>query len=237
MTDFVERFLAEGAPSPLTEMTDGWFAILHGTAESIRVVGAVEGWDLTAPPRWHTRRVYPIPWVAAGISEDNELVALNLTRVDCRKLPEGTRRAMELQAHQFCSTPQHLWAKSTVTTARYTHDGYLLVGMRRIPMKNLFATPETKFAIERGKTFHNLSPKQRVIAKLLDAHDGLTLDELLENLQRIAPQKKHTRAALHVELSRMRNQQKIAINKLEDGRYIVTPNSSNKEGQTLETVG
>jgi hypothetical protein len=217
----VHRFLAEGAPSPLTETGEGWFAYLDAQTADIRVVGALTGWDLVAPARWHPRRVYPTPWAAAGFAQTGELVALNLARVGHTKLPDVTRRALDLQAMQFCSTPPHQWARTTVHTARYTHDGYLMVGARKIPMTKLLSTGEAIFEHEREKTFHYLSPKQRNIAQLLDTYEGLTLDDLHSKLQEIAPGKRHSKAALHVELSRMRSQPKIMICKTPDGRYTV----------------
>lgn len=237
MSTHVRRFLTEGAPSPLTENHDGWYAYLDPHTADIRVVGALAGWELTAPARWLPRRMYKTPWVAVGFAQTGELVALNLARINHMKLPAQNRRSLELQAAQFCLTPAHLWARTTVHTARYTHDGYLMVGPRKIPMKKLLLTSEPIFEREREKTFHYLSPKQRNIAQLLATYDGLTLDDLLSKLQEIAPEKRHSRAALHVELSRMRSQPNIAICKAADGRYTITQKRSNNPSQAVEVLG
>lgn len=236
MSNYVQRFLTEGAPSPLTETSEGWYAYLDAHTADIRVVGAIAGWELVAPARWQPRRVYPTPWAAAGFAQTGELVALNLARISHTQLPQTTVRALQLQALQFCSTPPHLWARTTVHAARYTHDGYLMIGARKIPMTKLLSTSETVFEDEQEKTFHYLSPKQRNIAQLLDTYKGLTLDDLLCKLQEISPEKRHSKAALHVELSRMRNQPKIAICKSADGRYTITRKPSDKRGQALESV-
>ena len=226
----IDRFLTDGAPSPLAELRDGLYAFLEPRTAELTVIGAVADWNLTAAARWKPRRVYPTPWVAVGFHQDNQLVMLNLARVNHAKLPEATRRAMELQAHQFCSTSPRQWARTALHAARYTHDGYLLVGARKIPIKHLLKTSAEIYQREREKTYQDLSPKQRNIAQLLAASEGMTMQELVIGLQRITPEKRVTKAAVHVELSRMRSRPKIGIQRHEDGRYTISHNPLDPRG-------
>ncbi|BBX30677.1 MULTISPECIES: hypothetical protein [Mycolicibacterium] len=231
-----ERFLADGAPSPLAELQDGYYALLDPRSAQLTIVGALPDWNLTAAARWNPKRVNPTPWVAVGIHQDDQLVILNLSTVSHAKLPEATSRALELQAHQFCSSVPRQWARTTRHVARYTHDGQLVVGVRKIPMKQLFSTSPEIFERVREKTFFGLPPKQRQIAQIITTYDGLTMDELVGHLQRITPEKRITKGAVHVELSRMRNSRKICICRDQNGGYSILDNSAKIGAQGAELV-
>lgn len=224
----VDRFLTEGAPSPLTEQSEGLYALLEPRTADLTVVGAVQDWKLVASARWKPRRIYPNPWAAVGLTQDDDLMILNLARVDHTALPLSTRRALELQAHQFCSTRAPQWARTTTHSARSTHDGYLLIGARKIPMKQLLKTSEEIFTREREKSFGALTPKQRNIAHLLATADGgLSITELVTQLQQLDPDKRITKAAVHVELSRMRHHPTLSLIRSHDGHYTIVNTAEN----------
>lgn len=234
----VDRFLTEGAPSPLAELSEGLYALLDPGTADLSVVGAAEGWKLVAAARWKPRRIYPNPWAAVGFTQDDSLMILNLARVDHTALPAATKRALELQAHQFCSTRASQWARTTTHTARHTHDGYFLVGARKTPMKQLLKTSEEIFAREREKSFGTLTPKQRNIAHLLStAEGGLSIAELITRLQELTPDKRITKGAVHVELSRMRQNSMLSLVRDGTGNYIIGPNTDENSAHASEMVG
>lgn len=216
----VGRFLTTGAPDPLATIDDGTHATISVSGE-ITVLGCQHGWRLVADARWHERRLDRTPWAVAAVTTADELLAINLAAVDIAALPAGIGRALELQALQFCSTPQKRWRETIRTSAGFTHDSYFLVGGHKTPVKRPVSTPEDVFAIQREKTFHYLSEKPRRIAQLLDVNDGLTLEELIEHFNPEAAQRRAVKNSLHTELVRMRKHPKINLCRTPDGRYTI----------------
>ncbi|WP_131823700.1 hypothetical protein [Mycobacterium talmoniae] len=184
------------------------------------MVGSQPAWRLVADARWQPRRVYPTPWAVAAITPTDDLVVLNLAAVDIAHLPAGVVRSLQLQAHQFCSTTK--WSRTARTPAAMGHDGQLLIGTHKIPVKQPLSTPEEIFGIECGKTFHDLSPKRRRIAQLLDTSGGLTLEELTEHFTTNPSRRRAVKNSLHTELSRMRSHPNITISHHNDGRYTIS---------------
>lgn len=224
---YLEPFLLTGAPDPLAEHVSG----THATVSRRGQIAVTDGshrqpWTLVADARWpDRRRLYATPWVVAALTADEDLLVLNLARVDRSGLPKAMVRSLELQAQQFCSTPLQQWAKTATTKARFTHDGHIEVGGYRIAAPTPLETNDGVFAAELAKTFHDLSGKRRQIALLLQIHDGLTLDQLTNHFagpDASGSARRAARAALHVELTRMRQHPRIALERNADGRYTIS---------------
>lgn len=223
----LEPFLLRGAPDPLAGHADGTHATVSRRG-LITIIGSQSAapWSLTADAQWpSTARLSPTPWVVAALTPDEDLLVLNLARVDIRGLPAGHVRGLRLQAEQFCSTAPQQWAKTATVKAAYTHDSHLLVGSYSLAAPTPLQIDEDVFSSELAKTFSGLSPKRRQIALLLQRHDGMTLEQLATHFagpQATPKQLRDTRSALHVEFTRLRQHPEISLKINSDGVYTIS---------------
>ncbi|GAT02518.1 RNA polymerase sigma-70 family protein [Mycolicibacterium fortuitum subsp. acetamidolyticum] len=227
MNPHLEPFLLRGAPDPLAGHTCGTHATISRRG-TITVIGddTIDPWTLTAQACWpDNARIYPTPWVVAALTHDDDLLVLNLARVDHTDLPADMARGLQLQAEQFCSTAPHRWAKTTTVKATYTHDAHLVVGGYSLPAPTPLSTSKETFDSEIAKTFSDLPPKRRRIALLLHRYDGLTLDQLAAHFAEPnapAEQLRTTRAALQVEFTRLRRHPGITLRSNAAGVYTIS---------------
>ncbi|WP_134081117.1 hypothetical protein [Mycobacteroides salmoniphilum] len=208
-------------------MDDGSHATVSVAGE-ITVFGCQHGWRLSTEARWRPRRLYRTPWTVAAVTADDDILALNLATVDITNLPAALTRPLHLQALQFCSTPASRWRSTAHVPATFTHDSYLLIGGRKIPVKRPLQTDENVYGTQLEKTFHYLSPKPRKIAQLLEVHNGLTLEQLIEHFDADPRRRPAVKNSLHTELVRMRKHPKITLCHHPDGRYTITRKTAEK---------
>ncbi|WP_255802019.1 hypothetical protein [Mycobacteroides abscessus] len=235
MNRYLSLFLTDGAPDPLAGHTTGSHATI--SVDGLITVNGADSsdWRLIADARWQTRRVYPTPWAVAAITPADELLVLNLARVSVHALPAAIVRSLHLQAQQFCSTPQHQWVKSAQTKCHLSADSRLIIGSHAIAILQPLSTPEDIFGTELGKTYHDLSPKRRQIALLLDSTGGMTIPELARHFAGNSPTPAKLRAAkisMYTELSRMRQHPNISISQDRDGRYTIRRINQEQSAET-----
>lgn len=223
----LEPFLLRGAPDPLAGHSDGTHATVSRRG-LITITGSrtASPWALTADAQWPSApRLSLTPWVVAALTPDEDLLVLNLARVDISGLPAGHVRGLRLQAEQFCSTSPSQWTKTTTVKASYTHDSRLHIGSYSVAAPTPLQIDEDVFSNELAKTFSGLSPKRRRIALLLQRHDGLTLEQLATHFagpQASPKQLRATRSALHVEFTRLRQHPGINLQINSDGVYTIS---------------
>ena len=225
MNRYLNHLLTTGIPDPLAGHTTGRYATISPEGTITVDDPTFTDWKLVAHAQLKTRRLYPTPWAVTALTTTDDLVVLNLARINHKRLPAGIVRALELQTQQFCSTPPNRWAKTATTTATLTHDKHLIIGTRKIAITEPLSTSQEIFDTQIDKTFHDLSPKRRQIALLLNTHNGLTLNDLTSHFtEPDAPphRRRAAKAALHNELSRLRRHPGITIHHHNDGRYTIT---------------
>lgn len=214
----LRSILGNGTPDPLANLEDGTHAIVDPTL-SISVFGAHPdpSWTLTAKATWPQRRRADNVWAVLAPSARG-LVLMNLNNVDISELSEPIRWCLLTQhaRHGLRALPRG----KKKHTAIVRGDALAFTGTDRIVrIGTPYTATENAYVEQSTAAFHFLTPALQTVARIIADRGPVTRKDLAAYVYGTPTDA--DRAALDMTLSRLRQHERITLQKGADGRFTI----------------
>lgn len=212
-----------GVPEPLAGLSDGSCAALSNDDQITVYDSQVSPeWTLVARAHWPASIILDShPWAALA-PHNHGILLLNMTACDVSSLPEPVRMSLDIQHQRYAShSPSPVLGPQFRITvgAQQLRITASSGSTRALPIGAPFTVTEQAYRLHQQKTFAFLTPTLRKVARAIADYGPLSTHELLSRVYPGAGRKDLNN--LHVQISRLRADDRITVTRLDDGRLTI----------------